>query len=376
MSIQPFLDDVEALSRSAGASNSSTNIFSQHPAQPQTPPGSESGSPRVKAEGNFWSSSEIVHSPTNNIGVCPNYQEFAAIPRLQHVDYPLDNSPTRLPSLGEFDQGVEALVRRHGPVNFGAPPSPMPGLPRNPAALQPLRSIAQSQPSWFTDRPMGDLAVDYPTTRRATITNLGQYAVALDDARQSIQSSSNYSNIFGYVGYSMSSPSLHAQGDMDCYPSPPPEGENRHINQKYTTEEGDFIIYAWHDKKMKWQRIKQEFATRFGRTPERTVQGLQAWYYRMNQRIPIWDQDGWLCFDNEDDLEPRHVSIKCRERDSQDKPMEPLGLAQRYPERAVNYAWVDTDLKVKSRDWAAKRALQYRERRERRRRKEQRRLKL
>jgi hypothetical protein len=128
-------------------------------------------------------------------------------------------------------------------------------------------------------------------------------------------------------------------------------GKSRHANQKYTTEEGDYIIYAWHNKKLKWQGIKQEFAVRFGSTPERTVQGLQAWYYRMNQRIPVWDQDGWLCFDNDDDLEPRHVSIKCSKRDSQDKPMETLGIAQRYPERAVHYSWVDPETKFKARDW-------------------------
>ncbi|KAI1026485.1 hypothetical protein LB505_005276 [Fusarium chuoi] len=96
----------------------------------------------------------------------------------------------------------------------------------------------------------------------------------------------------------------------------------------------------------------------------------------MNQRIPVWDQEGWLCFDNEDDLEPQHVSIKVRERDSQDKPTEPLGIAQRYPERAIHYSWVDAETKFKAQDWAAKRALQYRDRRERRRRKDQRRLKL
>lgn len=180
-----------------------------------------------------------------------------------------------------------------------------------------------------------------------------------------------------YQPYAHSDAYMHMPMAQDSYPSPPPEhGENRHINQKYTTEEGDFIIYAWHDKKLKWQRIKQDFATMFGRTPERTVQGLQAWYYRMNQRIPVWDKEGWLIFENDEDLEPKHVSIKCRERDGQDKPMEPLGLAQRYPERAMHYSWVDPDLKLKARDWASKRSMQYRDRRERRRRKEQRRLKL
>ncbi|KAH7132810.1 hypothetical protein EDB81DRAFT_904895 [Dactylonectria macrodidyma] len=275
--------------------------------QPQTPPGSTSGSPKFTMGSSLQ---ELAHLPGRS------------------------SPQITLPSLGEFDQGVEALARTHGPANCWSPPSPLPSLTRNPLIFQP---ITPAPPSWpLRGHTSEDSAGNYLASRRETITSL----------------------------------------NMDCYPSPPPEGENRHINQKYTTEEGDFIICAWHDKKMKWQRIKQEFATRFGRTPERTVQGLQAWYYRMNQRIPIWDQEGWLCFDNEDELEPRHVGIKCRERDGLDKPMEPLSLAQRYPERAVNYSWVDPELKHKARDWAAKRVMQYRERRDRRRRKEQRRMKL
>ncbi|PNY25545.1 Uncharacterized protein TCAP_04515 [Tolypocladium capitatum] len=278
---------------------------------PQTPPESTLGSPRLKFEGSYSS----------------NSRDCSPLPSIGRLNSP-SSSPVRLPSLEEFDQGVEALARSHGPARPCTPPSPLPGLPRGPILRRPLPHLH------------------------------------------------GYASHDGYAAYHMSDPFMHAQSGLDCYPSPPPDGENRHINQKYTTEEGDFIIYAWHDKKLKWQRIKQDFAAMFGRTPERTVQGLQAWYYRMNQRIPLWDQDGWLVFDNEDDMEPKHISIKCRERDSQDKPMEPLGLAQRYPERAIHYPWVEPDLKRKSQDWAAKRALQYRERRERRKRKEQRRLKL
>jgi hypothetical protein len=178
------------------------------------------------------------------------------------------------------------------------------------------------------------------------------------------------------------------------YPSPPPDCDQRHCNKKYTTEEGDFIIYAWHDKKKKWQTIQKEFAHIFGTKPERSVQGLQAWYYRMNQRIPVWDQDGWLVFNDEDEVEPRYVTIKCREREAVLKN-EPLGLAQRYPERAIHYHWVDPEVKRQARDWgelpsstrtsrpsvltqdtAAKRVKQYEERRERRKRKEQRRARL
>ncbi|KAK7404196.1 hypothetical protein QQX98_010038 [Neonectria punicea] len=232
------------------------------------------------------------------------------------------------------------------------------------------QSATFSRASW--QRSLEDPAGELFASRRGTITSLSQYALTADQTKQP-PSPQGYMGADNYHVYSPHSPLL--QG-MDCYPSPPPESESRHINQKYTTEEGDFIIYAWHDKRMKWQRIKQEFAARFGRIPERTVQGLQAWYYRMNQRIPIWDQNGWLVFDNEDELEPQHVGIKCRERDNQDKPMEPLGLAQRYPERAVNYPWVDQEVKHQAHDWAMKRAMQYRERRDRRRRKEHRRMKL
>jgi hypothetical protein len=70
----------------------------------------------------------------------------------------------------------------------------------------------------------------------------------------------------------------------------------------------------------------------------------------MNQRIPVWDAEGWLIFDNEDDLEPRKVSTGDRANDNQDKPMEPRGLGQRYHERAVTYWWVDDELKCKSQD--------------------------
>ncbi|KAJ4158258.1 uncharacterized protein LMH87_008791 [Akanthomyces muscarius] len=284
---------------------------------PNTPPESVSGSPRIKFERSSFSLNT----------------DCSPVPRLSSLGPP-SNSTIRLPSLDEFDQGVEALARAHGgQVPCWTPAtSPHPHAARRTALpLPPIQTYASSaySPQAYSPQETYSPFTQDPFMR----THEG-------------------------------------------YPSPPPDGENRHINQKYTTEEGDFIIYAWHDKKLKWQRIKQDFAAMFGRTPERTVQGLQAWYYRMNQRIPLWDKDGWLIFENDEDLEPKHIGIKCRERDSQDRPMEPLGLAQRYPERAINYSWVDPDVKRKSRDWAAKRIIQYRERRERRKRKEQRRLKL
>lgn len=155
----------------------------------------------------------------------------------------------------------------------------------------------------------------------------------------------------GYSPRYMGEPLLNYPQGYEGSSSPSSDAEDRHINQKYSTEEGDFIIYAWHEKKMKWVRIQEEFAERFGKIPKRSVQGLQAWYYRMNLRIPVWDAEGWLKFSNEDDLEPRYTSIKCREREGHGKNMEQLGLAQRYPERAVLYSWVDSDTKYKAREW-------------------------
>ncbi|OAA74149.1 hypothetical protein ISF_01050 [Cordyceps fumosorosea ARSEF 2679] len=287
---------------------------------PNTPPESVSGSPRIKFERSSLSSNT----------------DCSPIPRLSSLGT-RSISNVRLPSLDEFDQGVEALARAHG----GQAPSWTPAASPHPSAAC---------------RPV-----------------LPQLLPSIQAYSSPMYSPQAYSPQEAYSPYNHADPFMHAH---EGYPSPPPDGENRHINQKYTTEEGDFIIYAWHDKKLKWQRIKQDFAAMFGRTPERTVQGLQAWYYRMNQRIPLWDKDGWLIFENDEDLEPKHISIKCRERDSQDRPMEPLGLAQRYPERAIKYSWVDPEVKRKSRDWAAKRIIQLRDRKERRKRKDQRRLKL
>jgi len=181
----------------------------------------------------------------------------------------------------------------------------------------------------------------------------------------------------GHVGHALRSPVPLFSDPYSGYPSPPPEGDSRHINKKYTTEEGDFIIYALHDKKQKWLSITKDFAQLFGRTPERSMQGLQAWYYRMNQKVPVWDDQGYLVFDNDDDEEPRTVAIKCRDKDRGDLPLlEPLGLSQRYPERLMAYSWADAESKHQARDWADKRMWQYRQRRERKRKRDARKPKL
>lgn len=340
MGIQTLLDVAGAPSTASSHSQRAlfTGPFAQQQVLPQTPPASASGSPRLGFEGKSIRYRRVYKGLKLTGAAVADSNTH--LPSLLCPDSPRETNQFSLPPLDEFDQGVEALARSNGQTNHWTPTSPLPSLTRDSSFLH---NLTPRRPSW--PRTFEDPAADFFSSRRGTVTSLSQYALATDHRRSSLP---GYASSDAGYSYSFSNPPCRSQ---DCYPSPPPEGENRHINQKYTTEQGDFIIYAWHDKKMKWQRIKQEFARRFGKTPERTVQGLQAWYYRMNQRIPIWDDDGWLIFENEDSLEPKQVSIKCRERDHQDKPNEPLGLAQRYPERAVNYDWVDPEIKLKARDW-------------------------
>ncbi|KAG5993081.1 hypothetical protein E4U52_002296 [Claviceps spartinae] len=148
-----------------------------------------------------------------------------------------------------------------------------------------------------------------------------------------------------------------------------PDGENGHINEKYTTEQGDFIIYAVHDLALDWKQVEEEYAALFGTRPRRNRQGVQGWYYRSNYHIPVWDSDGRLIFNDENDPEPQHQTIKCRDavKDKR-KTRLGLGLGQRYPERAIKYHWVSPQLKRQWRDWALKRQAQYDTKKKRRRR--------
>ncbi|KAG6062016.1 hypothetical protein E4U32_002698 [Claviceps aff. humidiphila group G2b] len=148
-----------------------------------------------------------------------------------------------------------------------------------------------------------------------------------------------------------------------------PDGENGHINEKYTTEQGDFIIYAVHDLALDWKQVEEEYAALFGTRPRRNRQGVQGWYYRSNYHIPVWDSDGRLIFNDENDPEPQHQTIKCRDavKDKR-KTRLGLGLGQRYPERAMKYHWVSPQLKRQWQDWALKRQAQYDTKKKRRRR--------
>jgi hypothetical protein len=229
-----------------------------------------------------------------------------------------------LPSLSEFDRGVEQIGRDMGPRDAMKAQTMLPSIqdafaiPHPPLQQQRLPALMPTSPS---------------------------------NDHQGSQQGDYY---------------MHGGLAMDPLQNLPPPDWNtrcmnqrvskhdRHINKKYTTEEGDFIIYAWHEMKLKWAAVQQEFARVFGAEPPRTIQGLQAWYYRMNAFVPVFDDDGWLEFDTEDDIEPKTVHIKCRDREG-----GPMGLAQRYPERAISYPWVDADVKSQAREWGRFYALIY-----------------
>lgn len=245
----------------------------------------------------------------------------------------------------EFEKGVKDLIKFHGPSTSSPPPSLSPGSSQ--ASPVPRSDIFSRSPPHYSS---------------STSREYNYYA------QQAFDPSATPSPVFS----SVDSPS-----SQYAYPSPPPD-DSRHINKKYTVEEGDFIIYQVNDKKKKWASITREFGLRFGRIPERTTSGLQAWYYRTNLHIPVWNESGWLIFDNDEDEGPRTVAIKCRSKASE------FGLAQRYPERLMEYEWADEASKREARDWgeytfyfnlrpmltvttATKRSFQFRERRDRQR---------
>lgn len=249
-------------------------------------------------------------SMTDNLRIAPFstassiYEEFSPIPGLARLNFCTNPPPIKLPSLKVFDQGVNALARLYKTAQSQSFHSSFPRPRYRPIAPKPMTSTVVI--------PIHKTA--FP--KHANISN-------------------SYSSRIGGS------------------PGPPPNKKKECVSRKgrYTTEEGDFIIYFWHDMELNWQEIETRFAKEFGPSRRRTVQSLQSQYYRMNDRIPLWDDDGRLIFEKEDDVQPMYTSIKCRERERQCRTLESLGLGQRYPERAIGYSWVDDESKRKWRDW-------------------------
>ncbi|KAI9903396.1 hypothetical protein N3K66_002748 [Trichothecium roseum] len=317
---------------------------------PRTPPESLSGSPSIHLHGS------LRQHPLQSPQSTPRY-----LPPLSRRNTLQNSSSAQvsLPSLSEFDQGVEDLARRHH-VDSARHQS-IPAL--SPLATDLSPSSPQKNKTIGPVRGRNNLGFSGTVPRDSVLSS--QWERPRDPLQETTRPSTSYQPAFH--GYDVAS-SQTRRYELPLSPPPDQDGrfEGRHINKKYRTEEGDFIIYMWHDRGQKWQDIKRLFANQFGATPERTVQGLQAWYYRMNQSIPEWDRDGWLVFEDDYALEPKQYAQKCRERDSNREPHKLIGLEQRYPERAIGYDWVDPETKARCQDWANKRLSQYHCRKERR----------
>ncbi|KAF5571649.1 hypothetical protein FPCIR_14412, partial [Fusarium pseudocircinatum] len=195
--------------------------------------------------------------------------------------------------------------------------------------------------------PSANSFAEYSASEQRTVTGLGVLPFWSRDAQTTSYGSPPYEAPGEQFMPRRGAPAVSPRHDT----SPDVDSSYR-TSQKYTIEQGDFIIYARHDRKLNWSSVVREFANQFGNTPQRTIQGLQAWHYRINNQIPVWDEDGWLCFDHDDDEKPRQISIKARERHMYLHPGESLGIASRYPERAIHYTWVDPMTKLVAKDWA------------------------
>ncbi|KAF4455917.1 hypothetical protein F53441_1855 [Fusarium austroafricanum] len=297
--------------------------------QQQTPPTSDIGSPDTKAD-------------ASNV----DSQDAPGVQRLPNrVTTPSNGASMKLPSLEAFDRGVEALARLEGRRNQRSSnillPSPIPLRAHNDgrSSRDLLDDSSNIERSASPPEATTGLDISYFSPSHAFPASHGRYP-------------------YHAVG---SHPVPHqSRPTSSCLRSPSPDDNHSHNKQQYTTEEGDFIIYARYDRNLKWSHVEQEFAAQFGHSPKRTVQGIQAWHYRMNNHIPDWDENGYLVFDSEDGEKPCQVSAK-----SHRKHLGKSGIALRYPERAVNYTWVDNETKLQARDWATKRTNQLQERRRR-----------
>ncbi|SPJ80248.1 uncharacterized protein FTOL_08640 [Fusarium torulosum] len=289
----------------------------------------------------------------------------AILAELRNVVTPQENLPTNLPSLADFDKGVEDLHRTHGAAKTYTPQSPQAELSRNQIALGPLTSITQPQPSWpLRDHIAEDSTNVYNVSRSTTLPSPIPSLVG-----------NSYQPLLGTSGspnpchdYAVTCPPVQGCSSMVYSPTPLSQGnKKRRKNPDYTKEEGDFIIYTWYDRGIRdWIAIHDAFARQFDEAPERSQGALISLYYRLEKRIPVWDEEGKLCFDNEDDIEPRFVEKAGCEAGNECQHMKSIGLAQRYPERAINYSWVDLETKCMAQDWADKRVEQYRKKKERR----------
>lgn len=67
-------------------------------------------------------------------------------------------------------------------------------------------------------------------------------------------------------------------------------------NKKYSTEQNFFVCYHHCDLNLEWKVTEQLFAERYPEEPNRTDQGLQSIFYRLNKECPVITDDKLLVF--------------------------------------------------------------------------------
>ncbi|KPA38035.1 hypothetical protein FLAG1_09143 [Fusarium langsethiae] len=184
-----------------------------------------------------------------------------------------------LPSLGEFDKQLESLkssgaseypqYRHLFPLYDRSMDQAVPGLSKpTTQCVQPTGySNTASEHSVSTDRWPIARAPNSPINFCSLVTNHRKAR-----RRRCVKNTGIRFNTFSTA----SEPRLPSLG----HPSKRPFiFKSRHVNQRYSHNEQTYILSSCLAK-MTWKHIKCGFDERFGTKPERTIQGLQAWYYR------------------------------------------------------------------------------------------------
>lgn len=116
-------------------------------------------------------------------------------------------------------------------------------------------------------------------------------------------------------------------------------GQTRN-NRKYMSEQIDFICYHHVDKKKSWTEVRKAYRLYFRSESNRTVSGLQGSYYRRNLQVPVTDHDNNLLFNDDGSLRVKTFKVR-------DQAGNRIGLLNRYPDRAIEYDWVDEQDKLR-----------------------------
>ena len=122
------------------------------------------------------------------------------------------------------------------------------------------------------------------------------------------------------------------------------EVHDGHKIRRYTIEQTDFLIYCVHEQRMSWGNIHKIFPLYFPSSPRRGLRSLRCAYSRLNKNVPAYSHYGELIFDHDLAIHPLYVDITSRNKED----IKPIGLAQRYPDRAALYPWVDVVTKTRA----------------------------